>query len=695
MNSSSEHMVGAEEFAATKATAGCLLDAANRYLAAGISVIPCRRVGGDKRPLVGWTEYTERRPTPQELETWFGRPSASTAMAIVCGKASGNVEVIDFDCGGEDFEPWRNHVRSLAPGLLDRLVVQRTPSGGAHVLYRTGGSVPRSRKLACKRVETDEPSVERYGKRYATVAAPDGDRCATITSIETRGEGGIALCCPSVGYGLLQGAISDLPLISSQDRDTLVKAAMSFDQRLRSAEPARAAGPSSGQPEWARNRPGDDYNRRGDVHSVLVRAGWTFVETADDGNEHWCRQGKVKGTSATFNGSHFYVFSTNAPPFEPDTQYTPFAVYALLEHGGDFGVAARELARLGYGDGGPALADEVAASMIIPAVRVVSAVELARSRPVMRPVVVEGLLRSGEVMNLVAPPKIGKSWLAAWLTMAVAVGADWLSGFRAHRHPALLVDNELHEETLASRLRELADANGIDLDETRDFLHVLSLRGAQVGRDPLWEIEDASKSVRPGLIVVDALYRALPVGTDENDNAAVTAVYSRLVRLAATTGAAVVVVHHTSKGDQRFRAVTDVGAGAGAQSRACDSHVILRPGNGEGVAVMDLALRSFESRTGIVLRFVRPRWSVDPTVRAGTSSEERTAPEITSPTAERFAREVVGSAWLTREEIESASHGLSKREAWGLVQRGVKDGLLVRKQPSRRVRATFSCATPP
>jgi len=45
-----------------------------------------------------------------------------------------------------------------------------------------------------------------------------------------------------------------------------------------------------------------------------------------------------------------YVFSSNAAPFEPGKAYGPFAVYALLEHHGDFAAAARALRAEGYGD---------------------------------------------------------------------------------------------------------------------------------------------------------------------------------------------------------------------------------------------------------------------------------------------------------------------------------------------------------
>src|SRR5690606_31760878 len=51
----------------------------------------------------------------------------------------------------------------------------------------------------------------------------------------------------------------------------------------------------------------------------------------------------------------FYMFSANAAPFEPNRAYSPFAVYTLLNHGGDFEAAAGALRAEGYG--ADALAD--------------------------------------------------------------------------------------------------------------------------------------------------------------------------------------------------------------------------------------------------------------------------------------------------------------------------------------------------
>jgi len=80
---------------------------------------------------------------------------------------------------------------------------------------------------------------------------------------------------------------------------------------------------------------------------VLVEAGWALARGGE--NEYWRRPGKASGWSASLKARVFYVFSANAAPFEPNRAYSPFSVYALLLHGGDFERAAGELRRSGYG----------------------------------------------------------------------------------------------------------------------------------------------------------------------------------------------------------------------------------------------------------------------------------------------------------------------------------------------------------
>ncbi|MFO8013872.1 MAG: bifunctional DNA primase/polymerase, partial [Phycisphaerae bacterium] len=295
-------------------TADNLLATALAYRQAELSVLPA--VAAEKRPaLRSWKPYQERLPTEDELRTWF---AGADALCLVTGAASGHLEMLDFDGGGALYGPWTDLVRDEAPGLLERLVIERSPSGGYHVAYRCEEPIPGNQKLA-QRLADGKP----------------------VTLIETRGEGGLFLCDPTPGYTLQQGRFTDLPALMAAERDVLIKAARALNEVA--AEPQSA--PVGSQPC---GRPGDEFNERGDVRALLTRHGWTYVKTVGQ-NQYWRRPGKDHGWSATLKDRVFYVFTPSAPPFEQDESYSAFRVYALLEHGGDFEAAARALRADGYG----------------------------------------------------------------------------------------------------------------------------------------------------------------------------------------------------------------------------------------------------------------------------------------------------------------------------------------------------------
>lgn len=316
-----------------------VVDTAADYLHAGLCVLPA--ILAEKRPaLAGWKQYQRRLPTERQVRTWFAEDAP---LCVLAGTVSGHLEMIDFDLGGELFEHWRALVATQAPALLERLVIERSQSGGRHVIYRCDTPVSGNRKLAQRTMpaESAEPIVIA-GKRYVPRRA--GERFEiTVTLIETRGEGGLFLCAPTPGYVLEQGTFQTIPTLSESERALLIEAACALNETL----PAVVRTPAA---STAHGRPGDDFNERGDVRELLHRHGWELVRGGE--NEYWRRPGKDQGWSATLRGRVLFVFSSNAVPFEPDRAYSLFSVYTLLEHAGDFAAAATALRTAGYGDAG-------------------------------------------------------------------------------------------------------------------------------------------------------------------------------------------------------------------------------------------------------------------------------------------------------------------------------------------------------
>ncbi len=302
------------------------IETAACYLKAGLSVLPA--IKARKRPAVGaWKTWSQRLPTDIEVEAWFS--NGHEALCVVAGAVSGNLECIDFDQKAEAYPAW---CAKVDPSLRETLVVESTPSGGKHVLYRCEAAVEGNQKLA-------------QGMREGKVA----------TLVETRGEAGLFLCAPSPGYTLEHGDFAHIPTISQEAREALLSAARELDEHPavppQESAPAPAVAAPAASSAGFLTRPGDDFASRGDPRPYLLAHGWTPAGTKSDGNELWTRPGKDSrlGHSATLRDGVFFVFSSNAAPFEPNRGYNAYQVFALLEHANDFKAATAALIEMGYG----------------------------------------------------------------------------------------------------------------------------------------------------------------------------------------------------------------------------------------------------------------------------------------------------------------------------------------------------------
>ncbi|MDR0476637.1 MAG: DUF3631 domain-containing protein [Desulfobulbaceae bacterium] len=305
------------------------LRAALKYLQVGLSVIPIQP--SSKKAAVSWKIYQERRMTEEEAKQLF---LDERQVAIVGGAISSNVECADFDAkASEIFPTFLETLQAVNPALREKLTIwQNTPSDGYHILYRCSGPVDGSQKLAESEAYLHEGEKE--------------DRSDTF--IETRGEGGYFLIEPSRAVSkldgqikpyMLHGDIGNLPVLTPQERGTLLTIARTFDERPATPPPEMQPFVSA-KPDG--KRAGDILEREGDWHELLTEAGWKPVGGTKL-REHWQRPGKKDNSvSATLNEQGLFVFSTNAglPVGQPINK---FAFIAFAEYGGNFQAAAKAL----------------------------------------------------------------------------------------------------------------------------------------------------------------------------------------------------------------------------------------------------------------------------------------------------------------------------------------------------------------
>jgi len=275
----------------------------------------------------------------------------------------------------------------------------------------------------------------------------------------------------------------------------------------------------------------------------------------------------------------------------------------------------------------------------------ITMVHLRKIYAARRPPIIDGLLREGETMNVISSSKVGKTWLAQSLVVCAAAGVPWLGIFQVGPIPVYLFDNELFGDDIHYRIDEIAQALGIPRALYDNNLHFEVLRGQDVFLPEILEMWRQIHQDHPGrfkLLGIDALYRSLQVGMNESDNNAFTSVYNAIDRINTQNKAAAYLVHHASKGNQSAKAVTDVGSGAGAISRAADTHLIFRDHQLENCVVLEARMRSFPPLAPLTLSAV-------PAVGATGGRGARRAPGRTANKLQQDASDADG-----KEQIRKA-----------------------------------------
>jgi len=242
----------------------------------------------------------------------------------------------------------------------------------------------------------------------------------------------------------------------------------------------------------------------------------------------------------------------------------------------------------------------------------ICAADLVIECPEPLPAVLGGILRRGELLGVISGSKVGKSWLCMSLSMAVIQGSEWMGKFQCVQGRVLLVDTEVQKQTLSHRWQKVCKAHGVDSRKERG-LDMIPLRENPTDMAKLCRalLDD----IQPGefeLIIIDSFYKLFGEKQDENSNACVGRMLSDLQAVASRLSIAIVVVHHTSKGSQGGKAVTDTGAGAGAFWRCIDSGLAIRQHEEDGIYVVDGVVRSFKALEPFCVKQDFPLWSLAP-----------------------------------------------------------------------------------
>lgn len=542
-----------------------MLEVAKSAHDAGLCVLPPKQ-DGSKRPFRKWEDYANQSSTIEEVEQWYGN-STRTGIGIVLGLASENMECFEFD----DVEAYAAFLDAADEAGLGDLV-HRLESGylesspnGIHWLYRCR-EVSGNTKLAQKRLE-------------------DGTLKALI---ETRGQGGYAIIAPSHGdvhpsgkpYRLQRGGFNSIIEITPEEREALWSLARLMDQVpaqvKQTPAPTTTSQVSSAPASSDAESPGDWFNRTHTWPQVLEPHGWTHVD--DQGSEAlWRRPGKDRDHSATTNYNNLDIFKvfSSSTPFDPGNSYNKFAAYAILNHGGDFGVAARQIfsqmpkearhlgtvstssardSSLLLSDDAPAVGDGPSPPVSDESAKVgatwmrvdLGPVLTGETKNLGKP---EMLARSGDddvfllypgrIHEFKGLPEAGKGWLAL-----IACRQELQAG-----NTVFYVDLEDHAEGIVERLLALGVPH-----------EVIAQRFCYVHPEEAFEESarkvffDMVRELKPSLAIIDSVAEVMAAnGMDPLSNKDVAEFVKILPRPLSLLGPAVVLIDHLTKQNDNTR----------------------------------------------------------------------------------------------------------------------------------------------
>ena len=340
---------------------------AKAYADNGFCVIPislCRTDERGKKPAIAEVKpFQTVKPTEEEMRRWWDN-SNPCGLAILHGSISGFSEMLEAE-SLEDLEEFK-HLLDLEglSYILEKLTLQvASPGGGVHFIYRCPelGSLeetPRSKRLAARYL------LDGMGKRLLNINEETGEigqGYRIKPKIETRAQAGYAIVPGSPlevhpsrkPYALISGSFDAVPEITLEERKALFDTAQRCDAIDKKPKREKTSTPTV-YSQHQGERAGEHYDRVATAEMILdllEDMGATGIAYKD----HYlvARPGKSLGeghSAELFGGGNgLWVYSTSWGEFEPNTLYSPFGVYAIAKHGGDFKAAAKDLGLQGYG----------------------------------------------------------------------------------------------------------------------------------------------------------------------------------------------------------------------------------------------------------------------------------------------------------------------------------------------------------
>ena len=506
--------------------------AAKLYIEHGFSPVPL--VSGQKRPLLkDWTKYKEAPIEDLNLFT-------TDSLGLVCGY--NGLEVLDIDAKhftGNEFKEYIALLEANGPDILPKLVIQETPSGGFHFMYR------------CEVIEGNQKLAKNKAKEV---------------TFETRGIGGQVAAWPTPGYKLETKA-SNIQFITPEERAILLDCARELDETPKVEVTYKAPKPSLNDSDEL--TPWDDYKNKVDCLTVIQSHGWTIVRE-DSKFIYVKRPGQTDAPDSgkIFKDSGLLYVWTTSTALEAETIYNSYTLLTALEYNNDYRESAKALRAEGYGAQKPKQLNEAERyeealsepqESAEPTEDLLEKYLLDPTEEIKNPPSVLELKLGLETYTLATAGNIslvqGKAKSRKSYFVSALAAAAIREGYSENLLKAGIVkgnvlyfdteQGDYHAQRVNQRILHLA---GIPKEVGQERLKYFALRRADTNADRLSIIEYALRRIEGiSLCIIDGI---VDVANGVNEEPEAIALVSKLMKISADKNLNLVTVLHENKNDR-------------------------------------------------------------------------------------------------------------------------------------------------
>ena len=287
-------------------------------------------------------------------------------------------------------------------------------------------------------------------------------------------------------------------------------------------------------------------------------------------------------------------------------------------------------------------------------------------------------------------PKVNKSIILLDLCAAVASGQSFIGHHIPTPGPVLLFAAEDPLRSVASRLRRICRARGLDQAELP--IHIIN--------ENLMRLDDAAQrrrlrdtvmSLHPRMIALDPLRRL--ISGDENDSSIMAQLLGELRALGREAGTAIVIVHHFRK-----RALGDTGGrtaerlrGTGDIFAVGDCYWLVSQGS-NGVRKVEVELREVPAPDEFEIKVEGQPGEPLRIVSITEADHDREAEELLMDVLHRGPMGVAELRNAVHDESKArGEHGMRNQEIDSARRRLIGKGMILERKESRKMVVEATC----